>query len=317
MVELRYLSPEGWAGVTSDRDPARAAERARWVAEMQDGPISRQQLTACGFSSSKIGRLADEGWLPRLYPGTYALGQRALAQRGKLVAPLLYAGEGSAICHDTAGALRTLIARELYPIHISCTEKRRAPAGVIFHRPRSFDAEVFRGLPVTTLPQTLVDIASRCQDWELRKALANADFGGKLTPASLAAVMGKGLPGSAPLRVAILAHMPELAETLSPLEDMLLLLCEKHGVPLPTPNQRVGRFTPDGVWPEAMLIVELDGGRNHSSPSQRRRDAERDMYFRRLGYQVLRYTYWQVSRQGFAIATELRATLKQRSSLLR
>lgn len=69
--------------------------------------------------------------------------------------------------------------------------------------------------------------------------------------------------------------MPELAETLSYLEDMMLLLCRRYDIPLPAPNKQVGKHKPDGVWPGAMLIVELDGGGNHSSPTQRRIDAER------------------------------------------
>ncbi len=63
-----------------------------------------------------------------------------------------------------------------------------------------------------------------------------------------------------------------------------------------------------------MLIVELDGADGHSSPSQRRRDAERDMYFRSLGYLVLRYTHWQVTHQGRAIAAEIKATLVARAA---
>jgi len=162
-----------------------------------------------------------------------------------------------------------------------------------------------------------MDIAPGCSDYELRKALADADYRDMLDPDSLNEVMGGGHPGSAKLRRILHKHMPELAETLSFLEDLLLLLCERHGVPLPAPNRRVGRWRPDGVWPEAMLIVELDGGAAHSSPSQRREDAERDMYFRGLGYLVLRYTYWQIKREGAAIAAELHAALDVRTPTTR
>jgi len=158
-----------------------------------------------------------------------------------------------------------------------------------------------------------MDIAPRCSAYELQKALANADFHKLLDPESLAAVMGRGRPGSAGLRKTIKAHMPELAETLSYLEDMMLLLCQRYGIPLPIPNGKVGPHMPDALWLDAMLIVELDGGANHSSPTQRRIDAERDMYYRSLGYLVLRYTFWQVKRQGAAVAAEIIATRAARS----
>ncbi len=147
---------------------------------------------------------------------------------------------------------------------------------------------------------------------QLRKALANADFHDLLSADELAEVMGRGHPGSAKLRRAIDTHMPELAQTLSPLEDILLLLCERHDLPLPHPNTWVGRYRPDAVWPTAMVIVEVDGGAAHSSPSQRRTDAERDMHFRSLGYTVLRYTYWQIKRQGASVAAEIRSALAAR-----
>jgi len=290
-------------------------ERTRWLAETQDGPISRPQLLACGFSPAKISRLLKSEWLIKLFHGVYALAQTSLTERGRLVAPLLYAGPGSALSHETAAYHLKLIERQSPKVHVSCLGKRRSQPGLALHRPKSFESESWNGLPCTTLAQTLVDIAPGCPDWELRKALANAQFGRRLTAESMASVTGKGHPGSAKLNRAIQKHMPELAKTLSPLEDMLLFLCEKHGVPLPAPNKRIGKWRPDGVWPDAKLIVELDGGANHSSPTQRRVDAERDMYYRSLGYLVLRYTYWQVRRQGQAIAAELKATLASRSSL--
>jgi hypothetical protein len=257
------------------------------------------------------------GWLVRLYTGVYAFAQTALTERGRLVAALLRAGEGSAVSHETAAHLLKLIEREPSAIHVSHEGKRRSQPGLTFHRPKSFETESWKGLPITSRVQTLVDIAPGCTEWELRKALANAEFGRMLEAKALEAVMGNGHPGSAKLNRAIRKHMPELAETLSHLEDMLLFLCERHGVPLPAPNKRVGKWRPDGVWEAAMLMVELDGGGNHSSPAQRRRDAERDMYYRGLGYLVLRYTYWQVRRQGAEVAAELKATLATRTALPR
>ena len=292
-------------------------ERVRWIAEVQDGPISRPQLLACGMSNSKLGRLASSGWLIRLFSGVYALGDGAMSERGHLVAPLLYAGPGSALSHETAAFMRKLLDQEPSRIHLSCAGKCRTAPGLVIHRPKDFAWEMFDGLPLTTTAQTLVDISSSRSDREIRKALANAQYRSELDAESLQAVMGRGRPGSARLRSAIRRHTPELAETLSPLEDMLLMLCERYGVPLPRPNSRVGNLRPDAVWPEAMLIVEMDGGDAHSSPSQRRADAERDMYLRSLGFLVLRYTYWQARREGAAIAAELRTTIAARSSVLR
>ncbi|MDQ3727996.1 MAG: type IV toxin-antitoxin system AbiEi family antitoxin domain-containing protein [Actinomycetota bacterium] len=312
MSELMYLASEGWTRAASVRGMGGALELIRHVAEAQGGVIDRTQLLACGLSSSGIARLIDKGWLMRLYPGVYALGHMAITERGRLVAPLLYGGAGSALSHFTAAYLWRLIAELPLLVCVSCPVKRRPHRGARFHSPKEISPVIHEGFPLTTVARTLLDIAAGCADHELRKALANAEYRGLLDSESLQSVMGRGHPGSAKLRRAIERHMPELAETLSPLEDMLLLLCERHGVPLPVPNARVGPFKPDGLWSEAMLIVEVDGGAAHSSPSQRRQDAERDMYFRGLGYLVLRYTYWQIKHQGDAVALEVRTALADR-----
>ena len=147
---------------------------------------------------------------------------------------------------------------------------------MVMHRPRVVDATEREGFRLTTPARTLIDISRGCSESDLRKALSRADFHGMLDTNSLKSLMGRGVEGSAALRRAIEKHMPELALTLSPLEDKLLFLCERHGLPLPAPNVWVNGFLVDALWVDARLIVEVDGRANHSSPSQRRRDRERD-----------------------------------------
>ena len=71
---------------------------------------------------------------------------------------------------------------------------------------------------------------------------------------------------------------PQLARCANGLERDFVLLCERHGLPLPEPNPRIGRYRPDMLWREARLIVELDGRDAHSTGGparlRRRRQAE-------------------------------------------
>ena len=147
-----------------------------------------------------------------------------------------------------------------------------------------------------------MDMAPSTPDWELRKALAEADYREILDAEELRAVMGRGHPGSARLRSAIERHMPELARTLSPLEDVFLLLCEREGIPLPSRNAEIGPYMVDALWEDRRLIVELDGAAAHSSPDQRRRDEIRAAHLRGLGYTLLRFTWHDVVRQPTATA---------------
>ena len=54
----------------------------------------------------------------------------------------------------------------------------------------------------------------------------------------------------------------------------------------------------DFVWRDARLIVEVDGYRYHRSPSQFESDRERDVMLVLAGWQVLRFTWTQLTRRS-------------------
>jgi hypothetical protein len=303
------------ASINSDRrsnEQRALLRRLRELAERQDGPIERGQLLSAGLTTGSLHRWIDRGLLIRLHPRVYVLGHTVLTERGRLRAALLYAGPDSLLSHRTAAHLLGLVDRASSIIHVATSRQVRSLPGVLVHRPNEIDGTLAYSLPITTPARTLVDVAPDCADWELRKALSRADFKGLITALEVNAAMGRGRPGASRLRAAIARHMPELAHTLSVLEDRLLLMCERFAIPLPSVNARIGSFIVDFLWQDEMLVVEVDGGAAHSSSSQRRRDAERDMELRRRGYLVLRYTWWQVTKRPEAVAAEIRLALADR-----
>jgi very-short-patch-repair endonuclease len=56
------------------------------------------------------------------------------------------------------------------------------------------------------------------------------------------------------------------------------------------------------LWPDARLIIELDGERAHSSPAQLAADAERQAWLEAQGYTVIRFTHEQVARDPAGVA---------------
>ena len=60
------------------------------------------------------------------------------------------------------------------------------------------------------------------------------------------------------------------------------------------------------------MVVEVDGGSGHASYGQMVRDRERDLYLRRAGFSVLRYSWWQVTGKPSAVAVDVRRTLRGR-----
>lgn len=93
--------------------------------------------------------------------------------------------------------------------------------------------------------------------------------------------------------------------TRSELEHLFLRLCERRGLPRPEVNVRVGSRLVDFLWRERRLIVETDGYRYHRGSAAFEDDHERDLELRALGYDVLRLTYRQLTRDPDDVAALL------------
>jgi very-short-patch-repair endonuclease len=92
------------------------------------------------------------------------------------------------------------------------------------------------------------------------------------------------------------------APTRSELEDRFLALCRHHRLPEPEVNVRIGAVTVDFLWRERRLVVETDGYRYHRGETAFEQDHARDLRLRALGYDVMRLSFWQVTRDPEAVA---------------
>lgn len=177
------------------------------------------------------------------------------------------------------------------------------------HGEKRFERVLHRRLPVTPPAQTLLDIAGVVRFTQLRRALAEAEFLKLVTLDEVAAVLGRGKPGSAALRVALECHRPQLARTKSRLEEILLLLCERYSLTPPEVNVWVAGWLVDAVWFEQEVIVELDSHLAHGTPTRLEHDHRRDLELRAAGYIVLRYTWQQLTETPELVIADLRRAL--------
>jgi Protein of unknown function (DUF559) len=171
---------------------------------------------------------------------------------------------------------------------------------------------MWSGIPVTSNPRTVVDLAATEDVRLVRRALANLDYRGQLDYGALRAACVNGRPGSHALRNALAAHEPRLAYANGALEEMFLELCERWRIPLPRLNVHVHGILVDAYWPDARLVVELDGHANHSSPAQRRRDRRRDLDLRGHGVTVLRYDWDLLRKEQRTVRRDIIAALPAR-----
>jgi len=117
---------------------------------------------------------------------------------------------------------------------------------------------------VTTVPRTLVDIASSLPEPALARACHEAGVKCRTTPKQVEAVLER-LPnarGRSKLRRVIGAKVPV---TLSRLESRFLTRLRKARLPLPITNGVAGSRRVDCRWPAHRLTVELDSYRFHNS----------------------------------------------------
>ena len=297
------------SGLTSGGRKSDRSERLVALAESQWGVVHWRQVVDLGISGSTISRWLENRRIFRLYPRVYAIGHRVLCDEGRLTAALLYGGDGAALSHLTAAWWWGLIDREPSQIHVSAPGDVAPTDGIVVHHPRSLSVSSHRRLAVTTVPRTLLDSASELPFTKLRRAVAEAEFLGLAQIEEAMKALGRGRPGSAALRRAIMAHRPELALTRSVLEERFLALCETHAIPRPEVNATVCGLMVDALWRRERVVVELDGRAAHASSAAMERDRARDLTLRAAGYTVLRYTWRQVTREMRAVARDVRAHL--------
>jgi very-short-patch-repair endonuclease/predicted transcriptional regulator of viral defense system len=304
MEHLRQVRLDG-------RDNA-AADSLPQLATSQHGVVSSAQLRAYGLSRAAISRWASAGRLHRILPRVYAVGHAALSIEGRLFAGLLYAGPRAVLSHTTAAWVWSLIETEPTRIHVTVPGRRRSLPNVRIHHSRNVDPVHSPGLPVTSVVRTLLDLAGVVTFRQLRRALAEADYRGLLNADELAAVLGRGRPGSGALSRALAVHLPELAQTLSVLEERFLELCEMSGLPIPRLNAKIGRLRVDALWRDQAVAVELDGASAHGGWAAIKRDRDREMALRAKGLRVVRYSWDQVTNRPDEVAADLRRLLIER-----
>jgi very-short-patch-repair endonuclease len=284
--------------------------RARALAARQHGVISWAQLAAAGVAASTSKDWIKRGTLVRLVPRVYALGDHVLTVERELFKAVLFAGPGAMLSHTTAAWRYGLLDhRPRNLVQVSTPRHIASVRGIRVFGRRDLTRELHLGLPVTTIPQTLLDLAASSNERVVRRALAQLDYRHRLDVATLEAVCGRRRPGSAALRRALREHQPRLAYANEGLEEDFLVWCERFHVPLPRVNVRVHGVLVDAYWPAHRFVVELDGLDNHSSPAQLRRDKRNELTLREHGLTVVRYDWELLHREPKRVHADLTAHL--------
>ena len=152
---------------------------------------------------------------------------------------------------------------------------------------------------MTSVARTLLDLAAVLDATRLRRAYEQAERAGGLDLTAIVDVLERtrGHRGARRLRRLIGYDPAAAAAAESELERIFLDLLRSHGVPGPQVNVLVEGFLVDAYWPDAGLVVELDGYEFHNDREAFERDRRRIVELRAAGHEVLPLTYSQVARE--------------------
>jgi hypothetical protein len=279
-------------------------------AGQQFGRIRYDQIRATGVSGRTIGRWTRTAYLHPELPRVYAVGHPARSTESDLAAAALYAGPGAMLDGATALWWRGLLRYPPRQIFLSTPRRVQSIRNIVVHGRRRLERTWHRGLPITTPSQAILSFAATRPDLDLlRYVLANAEYHDLLDVQELQAISGQGIAGSTLLQDALQHHLPALARTRSGLEILLLTFCEAQGLPIPLINVQLHGWLLDAVWLPQKVVVEVDGWPGHRTPAQLRRDHQRDLEMRALGYVVLRYADVQLTPTSEATAADIRRHL--------
>lgn len=261
------------------------------VAAGQFNRISRRQLIDLGLTDKAITHRVVSGRLVAVEEGVFAIAPVLDDDWGRWMAATLTAPR-SVLSHLSAAAAWGILslARPLESVTRPGSGGPRRHGGVLAYRSTTLDGDVVTvsGVPVTSVPRTLLDLARTVGDRALARAVREAVRLGLTTVPTLVDRMAdyRGRRGSRRLTDTITryAGLP-LERARSGAEIRALEILRDANRPLPRLNARVAGEEADLSWLNQKLIIEIDGGPFHLDVGE---DERKQRAWERAGWKVLR-----------------------------
>ncbi|HWO47591.1 MAG TPA: hypothetical protein VNM41_05970 [Solirubrobacterales bacterium] len=170
------------------------------------------------------------------------------------------------------------------------------------------------GIPVTSVPRTLMDLAIRARPEQLDRLLERAEEIELLDLVAVEDVLSRagGHRGRGRLRRALALYQPDLSFTRSRFEKRFRRLVRAAGLPAPSMNFNVGGYELDAYWPEHRFAVELDLFETHGTRAAFERDRLRQEELKLLGIEMIRVTKPRLDREPDAVLRNLATLLERR-----
>jgi very-short-patch-repair endonuclease len=305
VAEQRQLNTE-----ILDREMAR-------LASAQHGVVGRWQLDEIGLTEQMVRtRMAHNG-LTSLHRGVYAVGHRAITVESRWMAAVLAHGPEAVLSHRSAAQLWGLYPRSRIAPEVTCPGSKKTKQGIVAHRGSPLQDEIgrVRGIPVTSVPRTMFDLAGMLGERQIERAWDEMEVRGYTDRLSVADLLARHPRRKGSAVLGRLARRTALAVGVArnEFEERFLGLIDDHHLPRPRMNAHValrGRFFEvDCLWEDERVAVELDGAAAHKTNRAFNNDRERDRILVAEGYRTTRVTWDHLTRTPAEVAADLRDIL--------
>jgi very-short-patch-repair endonuclease len=276
----------------------------------------RQLTGPPGYSRAAVHRAVKAGRLHQVYRGVFAVGHMKLSLHAQCLAAVLASGPNALLSHVSAAWLWGLTKTSPLPASVTAPGYRKPRPPLRLHETRPLAAEdraLRDGIPVTSLPRTLLDLAATVRfEWLERMVERSEDlelFDLRAVEELLARTVGHH--GHRRLRRAIALYKPS-SFTRSTLERRFLELCLEAGLPQPRTNFVAYGLELDCYWPEFRFAVELDLFETHGTRAAFERDRKRQEDLLLVGVATSRVTGPRLEREPEEVIARIRRLLEQR-----
>lgn len=272
-----------------------------------------------GRSKEEIDWRLRSGRLHSIHAGVYAVGHRLIPREGWLMAAVLASGPGALLSHRSAAALWGIRGYSEGAVHVTVPRKSTSTRESRRHCSRVPDDErrVREGIPLTSVPRTIVDLAATVDADTIASMIREAEYLQLHDRLSLWHLLERypRKRGARRLRLALRRLQEEPpGRKRSRLEQRFVPFLRRHRLPLPRFNDWIllepKRYQADCHWPRLRLIAELDGWQGHSTRSAFQDDRSRDRALHAAGFTVIHLTWNQLDEEPEEVAADLRALLQ-------
>jgi very-short-patch-repair endonuclease len=295
----------------------------------QHGVVSTKQLLTLGYSLDAISDATFLGRLHRLHQGVYAVGHRRLSWHSRCWAAVLGAEANevdevvwpAVASHGSAAYLWGIYRYAPDQIDVTAPIRRRARREFVVHFSSILAPEDRRerqGIPVTSVPRLLMDLAIRKRPEQMDRLLERTEELGLFDLHALEEVLNRagGHRGRGRLRRALALYQPDPSFTRSGFEKDFRRRVRLAGLPTPSMNFSAHGYEFDAYWPDLRFAVELDLFETHGSRAAFERDRRRQEELKLLGMEMIRITRPRLRSEPKAVIRNLALHLERRRAEL-